>query len=285
MSQFNELDWKKYEAITKYIYETLGQEFGVKVIGFGGSFKITGKSGVSHQIDVLTSNSDGIHTYRTAIECKYWKEKITKDIVMKVSGVIEDCGINKGVIVSKSGYTQDCYDFAKYKNIELVELRESEEKDVNGIPTVVNIGILGIQIKSTITRPEILNTVIEYGENIRNENEEINIYNNTIVLSNGNHIPFTQFTKKFQDELHHQNKPFQIISKRYETDGASLLNKKTNASVKIKGIVFTGVLKKIAKNSDLEFSIVDQVWLIMKSIFDERIFKITENGLIVEKKQ
>jgi hypothetical protein len=285
MSQVNELDWKKYEAITKYIYETLGQEFGVKVIGFGERFKITGRSGVSHQIDVLTSNSDGIHTYRTAIECKYWKEKITKDIVMKVSGVIDDCGINKGVIVSKNGYTQDCYNFARHKNIELVELKESEGKDVNGMSRVVNIGILGIQIRSTITRPEILKTIIEYGEKIRNEKEEINIYNCTIILSNGNHIPFTEFTKAFQDELHHQGKLFQLISKKYETNGASFLNKKTNASVKIKGIIFTGVLKKIDKNSDLKFSIVDQVWLIMKSIFDERTFTITENGLIVEEKQ
>ena len=283
MSQANKLDWKKYEAITKYIYETLGQEFGVKVIGFGDRFKTTGKSGVSHQIDVLTSNSDGIHTYRTAIECKYWKEKITKDIVMKVSAVIEDCGINKGVIVSKNGYTQDCYDFARHKNIELVELKESDEKDVNGIPEVVDIGILGIQIRSTIIRPEVLNTIIEYGEKICNENDEMDIYNSAIILSNGEQIPFTEFTKAFQEELHHQNKLFQLISKRYETSEASLLNKKTNASVKIKGIIFTGILKKIDKDSNLKFSILDQVWLMMKSIFDERTFKITENGLIVEK--
>lgn len=283
MSNTNELDWKKYEAITKYIYETLGQEFGVKVIGFGNTCKIFGKSGVSHQIDVLTSHSDGIHTYRTAIECKYWKEKITKDTVMKVVGVIEDCGINKGVIVSKNGYTQDCYDYAKHKNIELVELKESDEKDVNGMPRVVDIGVLGIQIRATITRPEILNIIIEYGEKSCNEEEEIDIYNSAIILSNGNQVPFIEFTKVFQDELHHQNKLFQSISKRWEANGASLLNKKTNASVKIKGIIFTGVLKKIDRNSDLKFSIVDQVWLIMKSIFNERIFKITENGLIVEK--
>lgn len=30
MSQKKNLDWKTYESITKYIYETLGKEFGVK---------------------------------------------------------------------------------------------------------------------------------------------------------------------------------------------------------------------------------------------------------------
>ncbi len=31
----NNLDWKEYEAITKYIYETLGKEFGVTIVGYG----------------------------------------------------------------------------------------------------------------------------------------------------------------------------------------------------------------------------------------------------------
>jgi len=57
------------------------------------------------------------------------EEKINKDIVMKVSAIIEDTGINKGVIVSKNGFTPDGITFAKYKNIGLVELREAEEKD------------------------------------------------------------------------------------------------------------------------------------------------------------
>ncbi len=69
------LDWKKYESITKYIYETLGNESGVAIEGYGNNCKVEGKSGDNHQIDVLTKHSDGIHNYRTAIECKYWKKK------------------------------------------------------------------------------------------------------------------------------------------------------------------------------------------------------------------
>ena len=95
MPEKNNLDWKTYEFITKYIYETLGKEAGVKVEGYGNTCKVLGKSGVKHQIDVLTSHSDGIHTYKTAIECKYWNEKISKETVMKLSDIIDDTGIQK----------------------------------------------------------------------------------------------------------------------------------------------------------------------------------------------
>lgn len=281
MSEASELNWKKYETITKYIYEVLGKEFGVKIEGFGNRCKVVGKSGVAHQIDVLTAHSDGIHTYRTAIECKYWEEKITKDIVMKVSEIIDDTGINKGVIVSKSGFTQDGFDFAKYKNIGLVELRELDEKDLEEKSGKIDIGSLEVRISSSILRPEILSTIIDYAEKNLEGREEINIYATVIRLSNGNLVSFTNYTKMFQNELHHQNKLFQPITRRYEISG-SLINQRTNTSAQIKGVVFTGVLKKIDSNSDLKFSLVDQVWLIMKSIFEKRTFQISKNGLIVE---
>lgn len=40
MSETNHLDWKKYEAITKYIYESLGRASGVKVKGYGNHCKV-----------------------------------------------------------------------------------------------------------------------------------------------------------------------------------------------------------------------------------------------------
>ena len=82
---------------------------------------------MEHQIDVLTEHSDGIHSYRSAIECKYWKQKINKDIVMKVAETVEDCGLSKGIIVCQKDilrYNKIC----KRKNIGLVEFREITEK-------------------------------------------------------------------------------------------------------------------------------------------------------------
>jgi hypothetical protein len=115
MSNKNELDWKVYEAITKYIYEALGAGCGIKVKGYGRNFKVKGKAGLQHQIDVLTELSDGERQLLTAIECKYWKKKVSKDTVMKLSETMQDSGIASGIIICKTGFTKDTLAYSEYK--------------------------------------------------------------------------------------------------------------------------------------------------------------------------
>ncbi|MES2431697.1 MAG: restriction endonuclease [Bacteroidota bacterium] len=280
MPKKTNLDWKIYESITKYIYETLGRKTGVKILGFGSNCKVPGKSGVNHQIDILTTHSDGIHSYKTAIECKYWKKKINKEIVMKVSETIEDAGIEKGVIVSKSGFTKDGAEFAKYQNIGIVELKEIGETVQDIQERQLNIGSIEISSFVTILRPEILSIEIEYFENGSIEKEIINI--TTISLLDGRSKPFNDYSKAFQNELHVHNKIGETITKRYEILSGGLIHKKENPPAKIKSIIFTGVLNQINSNSTRTFSLVDEVWLTMKSLFEGKSFSISENGFIVE---
>lgn len=285
MPEKTNLDWKTYESITKYIYESLGSKSGVKVLGHGSNCKIVGKSGVSHQIDILTSHSDGIHSYRTAIECKYWKEKINKETVMKLSNILEDTNIEKGVIVSKYGFTKDGAEFAKYKNISLVELREFDEGDQETKQKQLQIGTLEISMHITRRRPEILSMTIECSNEESLEKEIINIYKTTIKLAGGHLKPLNDFITAFQNELHAQNKVGETITKRYEVPGGSQIHTSNGRVSEIKGITFTGVLTKTDSNSKREFLLEDKVWLIMKSIFDEKTFSILEGGLIVENKK
>ena len=126
------MNWESYEDMVRYIYEHLGKQDGVEILCHGPNCKVEGKSDVSHQIDVLTSHKAGPHSYKTAIECKYWKNKVQKDTVAKLSEILEDANIEKGVVVSRSGLTQDAVKFAKYKNINLVELREPTDNDWKG---------------------------------------------------------------------------------------------------------------------------------------------------------
>lgn len=69
------MNWKTYEETVKNIYQVLGASNGVKIECYGNSCKCTGKSGIKHQIDVLTSHTEGIHEYKTYIECKYSQKK------------------------------------------------------------------------------------------------------------------------------------------------------------------------------------------------------------------
>lgn len=277
----NNLDWKEYEVITKYIYETLGKEFGVTIVGYGDNCKVKGKSGNLHQIDVLTMQSNGVHQVRTAIECKYLKTKVTKDTVMKVLSIINDARIDKGIIVSKSGFTKDAADFAHEYNIGLVELREIREKDFHENPKEIHIGDLQLNIKTLIKRPQILN--IDIGNNQSIEiRDEWDYSNYVVILENQTKIPLIKYVNEFRNEVNLQNKKAEKITKHYEIPNAILFH--TTNSIEINGITFTGQLIEIDSSKNLSFKLVDQVWLIMKSIFEERVFTFSESGLIVERK-
>ena len=283
MEYGNTLDWKTYESITKYIYETLGKKGGVTIKGHGSSCRVTGRSGVNHQIDVLTSHSDGIHTYDTAIECKYWKDKVNKDIVMKVSEIITDANIQKGVIVSKSGFTEDGIAFAKYRNIGLVELREMNDQDLEKESREINMGQLGFRLSIFITSPVILS--VEIGNNRKIEfGHELDLYFFSVMLKDGRKIPFASYSEEFRREVGKARKD-KMVTKCYKIPGSVLVNGITNESVNMDSLTFTGRLTEIDASRNIEVKLVDKVWLIMKSIFEERVFSFSHTGIITEHKK
>jgi hypothetical protein len=63
-----------------------------------------GRSGGRHEVDVLATKSDGITEFAVMVECKAWNHPIEKDVVSKVSFVMRDLGLNKGIIVSLEGW-------------------------------------------------------------------------------------------------------------------------------------------------------------------------------------
>jgi Restriction endonuclease len=283
MDEANTLDWRTYESITKYIYETLGKKAGVKIKGHGSNCKVIGKSGVSHQIDVLTSHSDGIHNYDTAIECKYWKDKVNKDIVMKVSEIIKDANITKGVIVSKVGFTQDALAFAKYRNIGLVELREPNDQDIEMESREVNIGQFCFNLSVIITRPVIISA--EIGNNRKIEFEhELDFYDYIIILKDGKQIPLASFADDFRLAAGKARKD-KLLSKHYDIFNSVLVNRITDDTAKLDGITFKGKLTDEDASKKIEFKLMDKVWLIMKSIFEERVFTFSHTGIITEYKK
>lgn len=150
-----EMTWQDYETTVSKIYETLGAEKGVTIEGHGARCRRMGKSGSEHQFDVLTKHSDGLHTYRTAIECKWWNDKVDKHPIIKIAYEIRDCNIEKAVVVSKKGFNKDAIACAQESNIDLIELSEH------------NISIKGNRITKAymnlmIGQPELIsiNTIV-----------------------------------------------------------------------------------------------------------------------------
>lgn len=264
-----------YEEVTRYIYQALGEKAGVQIDCYGSACKSKGKSGVEHQIDVLTNHTDGIHIYKTAIECKYWSENVNKDIVMKVAEIVDDCHFSKGVIVSKKGFTEDAISYAKHRNIGLVELRELNEDELRQKPRIK-------MLSSKILRSEITNIVIVPSLFNRSQvdREEVPTYGMLVKKRDGEIIQFIDLLKEFEKEL--QSQPIgKMTQKRIMMPMSELINKKSGNALFIDGVEFTGFLKEI--DFDLKFHVVDEVWMIMKSLFEEKTYTISKRGIITEK--
>lgn len=276
-----DLDWKSYEEITKYIYNVLGAEYGIKVKAYGKDCKVQGKSGVKHQVDVLTEQLHGEDYLLTAIECKFLKKKVTKEIVMKLYSIMKDADISSGIIVSKIGFTKDTITYAEHLGIRLVELKEVEKDDMNGAPTI-NIGLLEIHNQATITRPIIVS--IDLGNvQITNENEIMALRCDTyatILTSEGNKIAFKKYLDAYYKELIHKNQLLKTITIDYPSVKGKLVSKLIDNQPEIEKITFNGFLCKIDVSSKRSFQLVDQIWMIMKEIFEKNYYKLSKSGIL-----
>lgn len=105
-------EWQRFEqAIARYFAEH-GYDLETNVV-------LTGRSGAPHELDVLATKSDGLTTIRVGVECKAWAAPIEKDVVTKLSVVLNDLGLNKGVVVRMQGWRTGAEQVAEDLGIDL----------------------------------------------------------------------------------------------------------------------------------------------------------------------
>jgi hypothetical protein len=269
------MNWETYEQTVKNIYEVLGASKGVKIECYGNSCKCTDQTGLKHQIDVLTVHTDGLHNYKTSIECKYWNKKINKDIVMKALVIRQKCNLQKAIIVSKMGFTPDAIKFAEHNGIGLVELREPLKQDIENRITKVNINI--IPLIPNITR---LDNIVHEEEDQNHTQFEINTSESYYLLPDGCHKTIIDLIDDWLREIEQAGKLNVVMEEVIPFPNGTYLKTpelsiKVNA-VHIKGSLVIGSIEKV------EFRWEDRVWLIMKSIFEEKMFTVSRSGNIQE---
>jgi len=273
------MTWQDYEATVKFIYEALGARVGVVIECYGSACRRVGKSGVSHQIDVLTSHSDGVHTYYTGIECKYWDQKVNKDIVIKTAYLTEDCKFDKSVIVSKEGFTEDAILTAKNTNVYLVELKEHNLFITDDILTKYYLNM-------EYSIPELSGTKINIHEKYKGK------YDIHPVISQK---PFEVFVvKKNKETTALKDLIIDFLSEKvllagnsdlihdkiYFEEGTKLKAYKVRGSIPIFGVELSG-FKRVYTRLDPDY-FESKVWLLMKLIFENKSMIVTFNGEIEE---
>lgn len=155
---------------------------------------------------------------------------------------------------------------------------------MQGSSTKIDIGTLNLNIKIHRTRPEI--TSIDIGDNRKIEiKHEFDYLDFTIILKNGNQVTFYDYVNDFRKEINRLNNKAKPLTGKCKIPGSKLLNRQTGEKIDLDEILFTGQLTESGEDRNLEYTIVDKVWLLMKSIFEERTFSFSENGIIIEHKK
>lgn len=265
------MDWQTYEEAVRDIYNELGKASRVRVVGYGNSCKVQGKSGVEHQIDVLTEHNDGIHTYKTAIECKFWQEKVQKDTVTKLADILEDAKIEKGVIVSKSGFTQDAVTFAKYKNISLVELRKPCNADWIG-------RVKDITVTLRIAFPHVSDFQIVQPSSPSGQAVTISaLSTNMIFCSQGRRESAQQLIEQEVKRIDLHKGDLTPCEIRFP-DGCELEVVGETVKAPVESVKFS--IQGLLHDSVIEIHGEEYVSMIMRCIFEEKTFVIARDGKI-----
>jgi predicted small secreted protein len=89
--------------------------------------KMRGRSRVEHQIDVYAEYKAPLHVSKIIIECKSYDKPIDKDIVIKLIHVVQDLGVDKGILVTTSYFTPDAVSIAQGFNVELWDYAKLRE--------------------------------------------------------------------------------------------------------------------------------------------------------------
>jgi len=113
-------EFKSKSQLIEYL-----QQYGYEV---KEKAKVKGKSGASHNIDILATKDDGIITHHIAIGIEKAKEPVSLDRVFDFDDKAYDIGILDKAFIATPGLTQEAKQFARRQRIKVFEVGEIEPK-------------------------------------------------------------------------------------------------------------------------------------------------------------
>ena len=105
------------DSLDGHQFEDLIEEL-VKKMGFTvEKRKLTADGG----IDLLAHSSEPLFEGKYVIQCKRYAQKIPEAPIRDLYGVVHSRNANKGILITNSTFTQAALDFAKDKQLELID--------------------------------------------------------------------------------------------------------------------------------------------------------------------
>lgn len=108
------MDWKDYQEEAASFFRELGLEASTDV-------KVNGVR-TTHDIDVLVKSHHVGFDVTWVVECKKWKNRISKLHVLALREIVSDIGADRGILLSESGFQSGAIEAANLTNIQLTSL-------------------------------------------------------------------------------------------------------------------------------------------------------------------
>ena len=138
------MNWKDYE---KAIYEEFVRIYPNSQIIY--DTKITGRySKVARQIDILIEDYIAGNRIQIIVDGKFFQQKIdVKDVEMFI-GMLKDCSVSKGILITQEGFTQAAINRAHYgeEDIELDVLNFKDLKMFQAFGAIPYSGPSGVAL-------------------------------------------------------------------------------------------------------------------------------------------
>jgi len=77
-----------------------------------------------HAVDVLIEIDLAGFSVRWIIECKHWKDPVSKLHVLALREIVSDLGADRGVILCETGFQSGAYEAAQFTNVQVSSLAE-----------------------------------------------------------------------------------------------------------------------------------------------------------------
>lgn len=122
----------QYELLTQRIYQEILIKEGLADCVVEHNISVTGRSGVSHQIDVSWQFKQAGVAHRVLIECKNYSSTVDLGTIRNFHSVVQDITNCVGVMVSKVGFQSGAVEFSQHHGISLKLLRQPIDEDWNG---------------------------------------------------------------------------------------------------------------------------------------------------------
>lgn len=135
-------NWRHYERATA----TALRHFGWKV-KVGATVQ---GARSAHRVDVYGQSKFGGFECRCLVECKYWRRKVPKSVVLAFDAIVSDVGANFGLIVCEKGFQRGALQAAEHTVIRLVSSLQDLEQWAVDLSKKTNIA--GESKKKKITR-------------------------------------------------------------------------------------------------------------------------------------